>query len=101
MHTIEVKRYFVKRDKREKVIIRDERDIYFAPRKETFVLVSKLRKNGNPNEIHIDSFIGRAIMDRQVGEEVEVNMGGLSISDIVHGAVSGNIFVFQVVSIQD
>ena len=40
-------------------------------------------------------------MDRQVGEEVEVNMGGLSISDIVHGAVSGNIFVFQVVSIQD
>lgn len=99
---VKVKRYFVRRERRETIVIRDVGNVLFAPKEETFTLVSYISepKNGNQNEIHRNSFIGRALLSREVSEEVEVNVGGLSISEIAHEAISGNIFIFEILSVE-
>jgi hypothetical protein len=65
---------------------------------ETYIIKLFPRK-GEPKETHYDSFVGRAIMGSVVGQEVEVNVGGLSINELRVGSLSGNHFKLKILSI--
>mgnify|MGYP001601263787 CR=1 FL=1 len=51
-------------------------------------------------EISFDSFIGRALMGTGMGQEVEVNVGGLPINELRDGTLSGNRLKFKILSIE-
>lgn len=58
-----------------------------------------LEKNGGIY-CHPESFIGRAMLGRKVGDEVEVNVGGLSVDELRVGQMSGNHLKLVVVKIE-
>lgn len=49
--------------------------------------------------IHPDSFIGRALMNREVGSEIDANIGGLPINEMPSGRASGNHLRYKIISI--
>lgn len=62
-------------------------------------IISEFPKTEDIREISFDSFIGRALMGATVGQEVEVNVGGLSVGELRVGSLSGNDFKFKILSI--
>ncbi|MEK7642493.1 MAG: GreA/GreB family elongation factor [Patescibacteria group bacterium] len=51
------------------------------------------------SEISADSFIGRALIGRKVGESAEVNVGGLSRWEQRVGSTSGNHLKLEIVEV--
>lgn len=55
----------------------------------------------NPKALHPGSFAGRALLGAVVGQEIEVNIGGLSIDDLRVGHQSGNHLKYKIVAIEN
>lgn len=65
----------------------------------TFTIKEDCSRDDFGKCVHPDSFAGRALIGRKVGDEVEVNVGGLSVEEARVNQATGNHLKYKIVEI--
>ncbi len=66
----------------------------------TFLIERNSPNNNFGEHLHPSSFSGRALVGRKVGDDVEVNVGGLSVEEARVGQTTGNHLKYVIVAIE-